>query len=289
MSVLLSVTTFCLQSTQFFCNRFNIYNPPSEKDTEFLCSLETFVLSLDLAEPLIITGDLNMDLLCNRGDSLREFMSLMDFTNHVNEPTRIAFYKNKSTNNIRTTKTNIDNVITNGDYVKNTRVISCPFSDHMFVVANLKFESAKTVDQFTYRRDLSDENLEIFSQLLKREDFAFLEMYKDDITNKWQAFINRLTDIVESIAPIVEKRIHPAQNSKSYPWFDDESEISNIPATSITNELFRLAFIKIVRNLKTVVRNFLLCREKTLLNFSLTKRKTTLITRKIFSTSKKAQ
>ena len=163
-----------------------------------------------------------MDLLSAKGDHLKEFMSLMNLTNNVDEPTRIAFYKNKVNKTVRTTKTNIDNVITNGDYVKSTQVLGCPFSDHMFVIAKLNFKCEEPVDQFIYNRDLSDENMSIFEQLMKREDFTFLSIYKDDISSKWQAFINRVADVTDSIAPIVKKKIKSTNSTKSYPWFDVE-------------------------------------------------------------------
>ena len=59
-------------------------------DSDFLDKLEELIFTINLDEPLLIIGDMNMDLLTAKGDELANFISNNEFTNSVFEPTRIA-------------------------------------------------------------------------------------------------------------------------------------------------------------------------------------------------------
>ena len=78
-------------------NLFSSYKTASTKDSEYLAKLEDIILTLDLAEPIFITGDLNMDLSTDEGIELKNFLINNDVENFVNSQTRIErrFYKKK--------------------------------------------------------------------------------------------------------------------------------------------------------------------------------------------------
>jgi hypothetical protein len=46
--------------------------------------------ALNFTENIIITGDLNVDLLIQTNHKLNEIMTLYDLTNVINEPTRMG-------------------------------------------------------------------------------------------------------------------------------------------------------------------------------------------------------
>ena len=71
------------------CNFICAYKSPSDSDLEFLDYLEQYTFGLDLDIPLIITGDLNMDLLGEKGDKLMDFMVNNQLKNYITDFIRI--------------------------------------------------------------------------------------------------------------------------------------------------------------------------------------------------------
>ncbi len=66
-----------------------------------------------------------MDLNCEKGDDLKEFLINNDYKNYVSKDTRIATYLCSKTNTLKTTKTLIDVIIHNGDKVLRTDSFNC--------------------------------------------------------------------------------------------------------------------------------------------------------------------
>jgi hypothetical protein len=67
-----------------------VYRPPGTTESfwdNFDYSLEQ---ALNFTEDIIITGDLNVDLLTQTNHKLNEIMTLYDLTNVINEPTRMG-------------------------------------------------------------------------------------------------------------------------------------------------------------------------------------------------------
>jgi hypothetical protein len=88
------------------------------------------LLKIDLSEHLCIKGDLNMDLLCEKGKNLKNFINNFNFQNCVNTLTRVAHYKYVKTKVSRTTTSLIDVCIPNYNVVNKALAVDCPFSDH---------------------------------------------------------------------------------------------------------------------------------------------------------------
>jgi hypothetical protein len=63
----------------------------------------------------------------NANSNFQEFLINNCLTNKITQPTRIT----------KKTQTLIDVVIENGNFIKETQVIGCPFSDHCFTTAQL--------------------------------------------------------------------------------------------------------------------------------------------------------
>jgi len=64
------------------------YKPPDVGDNDFIEHLDTFIHSNNSNSNWFIIGDLNCDLLSDKGDRLKEFLNNNGFKNFVNAPTR---------------------------------------------------------------------------------------------------------------------------------------------------------------------------------------------------------
>lgn len=126
--------------TNFICS----YKPPSDVCCEYLSYVEDFLFSLNMELPLFIVGDLNMDLLSDRGSELSKFLYNNSLRNFVDKPTRTATVKSWDVSSScyvnKTSSTLIDVIIHNAGLVQSTDVFDCPFSDHKFVCASLKID-----------------------------------------------------------------------------------------------------------------------------------------------------
>ena len=94
--------------------------------------------ALSLNKPIILTGDLNCDLLTDnpRGIALRSFCTVINATQLVNHPTRVT----------RQSSTLIDVVLTSDPaLVKASGVFETTISDHflVYVVLDLKMPKLK--------------------------------------------------------------------------------------------------------------------------------------------------
>ena len=93
-------------------------------------------------EKIIITGDLNMDLLSDKGQLLLSFMKQNNFVNSVPEATRVFESNMSLKGNL------IDVVLHNSDLIEQSSVFCFPFSDHKLVLTFCKFE--KRVSQLSF-------------------------------------------------------------------------------------------------------------------------------------------
>ncbi|CAF1116675.1 unnamed protein product [Brachionus calyciflorus] len=85
-------------------------------------NLDEFIHSLNLGEPLFITGDLNMDYSPSIKSNISEFIPNNDLVNFVQKPTRVCTKFYKKTNSTKCSSTLIDLFLHNGDLVDETDV-----------------------------------------------------------------------------------------------------------------------------------------------------------------------
>ena len=133
--------------------------------------------------------NMNMDLKNpeTKGQPLIDFMVANDFKNCVRNYTRICKSYFKSTNEYRTSKTLIDVVLYNKEIVTKTSTISCPFSDHHFVLVQLKFASPAKVDPYIDCRNLNEKTILSINEKITRTDWSLLDNF-DCISEKWLFF-----------------------------------------------------------------------------------------------------
>ena len=198
-------------------NFINCYKPPIMNDFDFLEEIEELIYSFNYDEPLTIMGDLNMDLLKKQeSNQLVNFMTNNLLNNYVKEPTRIATIQKNS--QIHTSETLIDLIIHNKDLINKCQVIECSFSDHCFVLFNMKINKLKYQKKTIIGRNLSIKNLEKINQEYDRIDFS--DLYSSNTPDsKWNIFQNKIQILLNEIVP--EQKI-TIKNYESFPWVDDD-------------------------------------------------------------------
>jgi hypothetical protein len=187
---------------------------------------------LDLSLPLLIIGDLNMNLLLNdsgnledheAGCDLAEFVENNELTNYVTKPTRTATYKSKTADLMWNTSSLLDVLISNQSFVNEVQVIDCPFSDHKFVAASLQFDSNKPSQQSIQCRNLSERNLMLIDEIISVLDFDFIFDLRD-VNSKWLALKTMLQNAINSVAPL--RKMILKDKSDAFPWDDLELQRS---------------------------------------------------------------
>ena len=153
-------------------------------------------------------GDLNMDLLSNKGDKLISLMNNFNFVSYQNKPTHF----NKSSN------TCLDIIFSNAhDIVNSSDNIHCPYSDHSFVVLILDTKPSKFSPAIIDSRAITADKLEKINDELLQVPFSTLDGV-DDVDDKFFLFKKLILDVIDSVAPV--KSIRIKQNN--LPWVDNE-------------------------------------------------------------------
>lgn len=165
---------------------------------------------MNLLNPTFIVGDLNQDLLVeSHGDKLLDLMLDYNFKTSLTEPTH---FQNGSSSLIDVVFCNDSNL------VLETKVISCPFSNHKFVLAVLNLDSSSSNPNFVSSRVLNDKNLQLIKDDLARTKFDLCDKF-DDVNEKWCVIKRIIIDIINKYAPY--KRLRLTKRNR-LPWVDKE-------------------------------------------------------------------
>jgi hypothetical protein len=188
------------------------------KDSRYLDELEDLIYSFNANDPLIITGDLNMNLMYKDNNKLASFLTNNNLINYIDKPTRIATVYHENTNTRTTSETLIDVCIHNNDLINDFDVMGCPFSDHCFVLIKLKISTEKQQKKSIIGRNLTRGVLSLISDAFDPEVFS---KYNDMLTtnDKWNYIKNGLLSLIDEIAP--EQNI-TIISGEQFPWIDDD-------------------------------------------------------------------
>jgi hypothetical protein len=218
---------FQLKIKKQFYNFLNCYKPPDMSDIDFCDKLEDLIYNYNYNDPMVIMGDLNIDLYditINKNfngsneNQLQNFIKNNNMINYVDQPTRIATIYHEKTNTFTTSKTLIDVILHNNDLINSCNVIDCPFSDHRFVMVNLKIEKLKYEKKSIIARSLTSKNLLKISQEYDLIDFNRL-FNSQSVNDKWIILEEELLILLNKIVP--EKKII-IKSLDSFPWIDDD-------------------------------------------------------------------
>ena len=208
-------------SDQIF-NIISCYKPPDEDDHHFLNEIDDFIFNLDPNENLLIIGDLNMNMLegCNLNHNLLNYLVNNNLSQQINQPTRICTKYYEKTNQLKCSESILDVVINNNDFISETHVLDCPFSDHKFVQINLKIETKKKLEnQFIIGRNYSIKNIDEITRRINELDLNLVTVNSSNADERWNKMREEVLNIINEIAPKKEIRI---STNKSIPWLDVE-------------------------------------------------------------------
>ncbi|RNA41804.1 Sentrin-specific protease, partial [Brachionus plicatilis] len=184
-------------------NFIHSYKAPNYKNDEYLEKLDNLIFSLDPNIPLFIIGDLNMDNFFNRDLTFNEFLSCHSLINFIIDPTRTKTRYFSHDMQFRTKSSQLDVILHNGNLIKESRTIECPFSDHSFITAKLGIQAVTKETKTIFGRNLSFNNIQLIIAEIVKLDFDQFNMF-GSVDLQWAAFKTKVHLILDNISPIKE-------------------------------------------------------------------------------------
>ena len=206
---------FQLQSSKVPLNFICTYKPPNKvENNAFFTNLEDYIFTLDPNQPLLIIGDLNEDLLCDKGKDLKQFIDQYSLSNCISKPTRIkACFSNQG---VRISQSLIDVCLHNNvdqfGFNLLSDVIGCPFSDHSFICVSLRVSCEKAENEAIYGRNLNPDKIKSIVNQLNQVDFGQALKFKETY-RQWGWLKNKILFIINSQSPI--KRLKKSKKQKN--------------------------------------------------------------------------
>ena len=238
-----------------------LYRPPDQ--SKFLDKLSTAISETDNfdGQEVYILGDLNINLINNQKHTpngikrYKEFCSLNGLKQLLTLPTRIT----------KTSTSLLDHVLTNSaDRVSQFGVVDTGLSDHQLIYCTRKITRTKTnVHKYIKTRSLKNYSQTLFLDKLKKINFPDYSNFKD-INNAYSDFTEKVTSVIDEIAPIKEIRV----KNNSQDWFDAEineeierrdKSLAKFKKSRLhsDNESYKKARNKVQRMIKNKKKNFL--------------------------------
>ena len=192
-------------------NIITLYHPPSSNLSDFFNSLCQFLNNIDYSHlPLIILGDLNIDMLRNCENSMQTQLKaiLNDYG--------LCFYGNNPTRITSATSTQIDLLIYNTlskPYINGFETISTGISDHEILLFGYKKNKGiKPPPKFINHKSMSSPILDnIFNGI---QSMSILQISdSNDVNHILDMYMNGINEILDNI-PITKRRISSVQ----HPW-----------------------------------------------------------------------
>ena len=237
-----------------------LYRPPDQ--SKFLDKLSTAISETDNfdAQEVYILGDLNINLINNQKHTpngikrYKEFCSLNGLKQLLTLPTRIT----------KTSTSLLDHVLTNSaDRVSQFGAVDTGLSDHQLIYCTRKITRTKTnVHKYIKTRSLKNYSQTLFLYKLRKVNFPDYSNFKD-INNAYSDFTEKVTSVIDEIAPIKEIRV----KNNSQDWFDAEineeierrdKSLAKFKKSRLhsDNESYKKARNKVQRMIKDKKKNF---------------------------------
>ena len=238
-----------------------LYRPLDQ--SKFLDKLSTAISETDNfdAQEAYILGDLNINLINNQKHTpngikrYKEFCSLHGLKQLLTLPTRIT----------KTSTSLLDHVLTNSaERVSQFGVVDTGLSDHQLIYCTRKITHTKTnVHKYIKTRSLKNYSQTLFLDKLRKINFPDYSNFKD-INNAYSDFTEKVTSVIDKIAPIKERRV----KNNSQDWFDAEineeierrdKSLAKFKKSRLhsDNESYKKARNKVQRMIKTKRKIFL--------------------------------
>ena len=220
-----------------------LYRSPNGQSDAFFDEFESLLRHFHARSyKFVVIGDFNIDVLDHTDpltQRLRETLTTFDLVWSINTPTRVT----------ATSKTAIDNVITNIPNI-NASVVNAAISDHFAQQAVISQCAPKLEPPSTkVKRNLHPENIALLNESLSNEIWTFLDRF-DDVNDTFNAFNDCFLFHLNLTCPfrICKGKFRPERNT----WV----------TKSIIESRERLKFLHSIyittnnENFKTFYRNF---------------------------------
>ena len=203
------------------------YRPPSQN--EFLELIVKDLHDIDFVKhEVFILGDFNVNLFCNNKyilnekndigslvpispliNKYKELCQTFGVTQLIMEPTRYSC----------NTSTLLDHILTNTENkISSSGVIDIGISDHQLIYCTRKTEKPKqNIHNQAKVRCFNNYSLDIFKDALTRVGFPDYSFFTD-VDIAYSDFLEKLSLVIDSIAPLKERRI----KMNSQDWFNGE-------------------------------------------------------------------
>lgn len=185
-----------------------VYKPPSAPIPLFLQSLESLLASLD-DKDVVVMGDFNINLLeFNENTHTTEFITLMSSNSLIPSctiPTRVA----------STSATLIDNIFLTTP-ATSSQVVLTDFSDHFFLISDVRYQIHKIKSPETATRIINKKNLVCLKDKLNLTDWSPV-FDADEINSATDYFLEGFHAALDESCPRVKKRKRK-YNQPIQPW-----------------------------------------------------------------------
>ena len=191
------------------CNIVIAYNPHLEYYRNFNENLESCLKSLKTNTPTIVMGDLNQDLLTDKGKHLQCLMDDYGFDIKYNQATHYQ----------RNAATLIDVVFCNdSDFLIKSNPLMNDFSNHSIILSTCDIKPSVKPASKIMGRVLNRTSLDEIKSYIDDLNSDFVYIF-DDINDCWASLKLQILNIVDSIAPLKKFRLRKGDN---LPWIDNE-------------------------------------------------------------------
>ena len=170
--------------------------------------MDNYSQALILGKPLMITGNLNCNLLepgCSKAVALLDFCKSVNLTQLIKEPTRV-------TETSSTLPCHYNTYL-----VESSGVLPCHISDHFLVYATLELKISKLPPRFVKMRSFRHYDGQQFVADLEQipwDEFALV----DDASKMLDHFNNKFIHVLDEHAPVKTIRI----KHRCFPFVDAE-------------------------------------------------------------------
>ena len=209
---------FDIKTNQQVISFIPVYRPPAKSTTEFIYELETIINRINSKQPLIVIGDVNIDILRKSITSARYTDSLI--TNGlecmVNQTTREDIVHN--------TKSCIDHLfVRKNRRITNihTSVVTTTISDHFSIIACLEFEG-KDNDKTEVSENINKIiNTKKVNNLIKNVNWNNIMENNKECETIYNSLLNQFNKIYNNSKHTLNKQL--IKRNKNNVWISNES------------------------------------------------------------------
>jgi hypothetical protein len=256
LSVELVFEVCCIEILKLNIIIINIYWPMRNRNSDtFFTSLENMLKILikkDSQKNIMIGGDFNIDFLnkCHHQSNLSTLMSTYNFTQQINEPTRVT----------STSSTCLDLLFTNFN-LKNlntdVKIYDYGLSDHKGIIVNIQCAPHKSPTYYTKKRIYKENRTNLFKEHLKYINWHNLFVNNNSVNENYNIFLQKINEIHNNCIPIINIKF---KNIKRKTWLTKGIRISckhkrliKILISQYKNPILEKYYKQYSRHLKNIV------------------------------------